>query len=86
MAIRQPRMRTMRVYSTTTTHRLEEQARQLGCRCEIKVIEPSEEGRYFVTKVDGEPLRRPASLGWTDHHAVDALKRGIWRFTRDAVI
>lgn len=69
----------MRVYSNTATHRLEDFARKLGDHCEIKVIEPSEEGRYFVTQVDGEPLQLPASLGWTDQHAIDSLKRGTWK-------
>ena len=70
----------MRIYSTSATHRLEDIAKQLGCPCEIKVIEPSEDARYFVTKADGEELRSPAALGWTDEQAIHALKRGSWRF------
>jgi hypothetical protein len=65
------------------THRLEEKARKLGCDCEIKVIEPSEEGHYFVTRVGEEVLKSPASLGWTDEQAIDALKRGTWRRTAE---
>ena len=68
----------MRVYSNPTTHRLEQKARKLGCDCEIQVMEPSEEGRYFVTKVAGETLKTPVSLGWTDEQAVESLKRQAW--------
>jgi len=71
----------MRVYSNPTTHRLEEEARKHGCDCEIKVMEPSEEGHYFVTKVGDETLEPPASLGWTDEHAIDSLKRRTWTRT-----
>ena len=69
----------MRVYRNVTTHRLEAFARkEYGCDCEIRVIEPHEDGRYFIMAVDDEPLRCPASLGWTDQHALDALKRRTW--------
>ncbi len=69
----------MRVYSNTTTHRLEDFVRQQFHReFEIKVMEPHEDGRYFITTIDGEPLRNPVSLGWIDQHAVDSLKRRIW--------
>ncbi len=70
----------MRVYSNQTTHRLESFARkEYGCDCEIRVIEPHEEGRYFLTMFDGEPLPCAASLGWIDQHAFDSLKRRTWQ-------
>jgi hypothetical protein len=68
----------MRAYSNPTTHRLEKAAKRLGCICEIQVMEPSEDGHYFLTKVDGEPLKIPLSLGWTDEQAGYALKRRVW--------
>ncbi len=71
----------MRVYSNPTTHRLEQMARKLGCGCEIHVMEPSEEGHYFVTKIDGETLKTPVSLGWTDEQAIQSLKRRGWSRT-----
>jgi hypothetical protein len=68
----------MRVYSNPATHRLEKEARKLGYECEIRIMEPSEEGHYFVTKADGETLKTPVSLGWTDQHAIESLKRHVW--------
>ena len=76
----------MRIYSTTTTDRLENEARKLGFRLEIRLMEPSEEGRYFVNKEDGKPLKRPVSLGWTDHHALYAIKNHVWRMTEMQIL
>ena len=69
----------MRTYSDQVTHRLEAIFRkEHGCDCEIKIIEPHEDGRYFITMIEGKALRCPASLGWTDQHAIDSLKRRTW--------
>lgn len=68
----------MRIYENPTTHRLEEKAEELKQKLEIRIIEPHKEGRYFVTAVNGQKLRNPASLGWTDEHAVNSLRRNTW--------
>ena len=76
----------MRIYSNPTTHRLEYMAKRMGCACEIKVMEPSPDGRYFLTKVDNKQLKRPASLGWTDQHATTELKRGRWKTDKPSLL
>ena len=68
----------MRIYETNTTHRLEEQAAQLGYQLEIRIMEPSEEALYFVTANKQVPLPTPAPLGWTDEEALDSLRRRTW--------
>jgi hypothetical protein len=69
----------IRVYRDTTTRRLETEARQLGYDLQIRVVEPDEDGRYFVTAVGGTLLKFPVSLGWTDAHAIESLKRAVWK-------
>jgi hypothetical protein len=71
----------MRVYSNPTTHRLEQKAKKLGCNCEIQVMEPSEEGHFFITRIDGQVLKMPVGLGWTDEQAIYLLKRRCWNRT-----
>jgi len=68
----------MRIYETTTTHRLEILATQLGYQIEIRVIEPHEDSRYFVTAIRGVPVKTPSPLGWTDEEAILALRRRSW--------
>jgi hypothetical protein len=68
----------MRIYETTTTHRLETTATQLGYQIEIRVLEPHEDGRYFVTSIRGVPVKTPSPLGWTDEEAILALRRRSW--------
>ena len=68
----------MRIYETTATHRLEEKASALGYQLEIRLIEPHEDGRYFVTASKGIALGKPAPLGWTDEEAIGTLRRRTW--------
>jgi hypothetical protein len=72
----------MRIYETLTTHRLEDKAKKLGYELDIRVIEPHEEGRYFVTAVRTVRRKTPAPLGWTDEEAIDTLRRGTWKYGR----
>jgi hypothetical protein len=69
----------MRIYSDAATHRLENVARNVGDDCEIRKIEAHEEGRYFVVAMDGQPLKWPVALGFTDSQAEYALKRRAWK-------
>ena len=68
----------MRIYENPTTHRLEDKVEELKQNLEIRIIEPHKDGRYFVVSVNGQKLRSPASLGWTDAHAIDAIRRNTW--------
>ncbi|MCM2371919.1 hypothetical protein [Aporhodopirellula aestuarii] len=72
----------MRIYETSTTHRLEEKATQLGYRLQIRLIEPHEDGRYFVTAVQDVPVKSPFPLGFTDEEAIETLRRGTWKSGR----
>jgi hypothetical protein len=68
----------VRIYETTSTHRLQDLAAGLGYQLEIRLIEPHEDGRYFVTASKGIPLAKPAALGWTDEEAISTLRRRTW--------
>lgn len=68
----------MRTYSNMTSYRLEEMAHRIGVECGIKVAEAQEDGRYFVTTLDNETLKRPVALGFTDEEAAYALKSRRW--------
>ena len=72
----------MRIYENTATHRLEDQALKLGYQLDIRLIEPHEDGRYFVTAVREVPLKTPAPLGWTDEESIETLRRGTWKYGR----
>ena len=72
----------MRIYENPTTHRLEDKAEELKQDLEIRIIEPHKEGRYFVTAINGQELRIPASLGWTDAHAIESTRRNTWKGAR----
>nr|WP_143548325.1 hypothetical protein [Rhodopirellula sp. SM50] len=69
----------MRAYSDMNTHRLEKLAREKGVDCQIRTVEAQEDGRFFVFAVDGIPLRRPVSLGFTVDRAIHTLNVGSWR-------
>ena len=72
----------MRIYPTTQTHYLEEKARALGYDIDIRVIEPHEDARYFVTAIKDVALKNPSPLGFTDQEAIETLKRGTWKAGR----
>ena len=72
----------MRTYSTTRTHYLEEKAAALGYEVDIRVIEPHEDARYFVTAIKDQPVMNPYPLGFTDEEAIETLKRGTWKAGR----
>lgn len=72
----------MRVYESQTTHRLEEIAKGLGYQLDIRIVEPHEDARYFVTANKGVAMKCPAALGWTDEQAIDSLRRGSWKHGR----
>lgn len=72
----------MRIYETVATHRLEDKADELGYQLDIRVIEPHEEGHYFVTAIRQVPVKTPAALGWTDEEAIETLRRGTWKHGR----
>jgi hypothetical protein len=60
------------------TKRLEALARKMGVDCQIRAAEAQEDGRFFVFAVDGVPLRRPVSLGFTGDRAIHTLNAGTW--------
>ncbi len=68
----------MRIYSNMATGRLEQLAHRLGVECAIRVAEAQEDGRYFVTTIDQDPLKQPVALGFTDEEAANALKSRRW--------
>ncbi len=68
----------MRIYETNATHRLEELAAGLGYQLDIRIMEPHEDARYFVTAVKDVPRKPPAPLGWTDEEAIHSLRRRTW--------
>ena len=72
----------MRVYATTQCHVLEDKAKSLGYDVDINVIEPHEDGRYFVTAIKDQKLKNPSPLGFTDQEAIATLKRGTWKAGR----
>lgn len=72
----------MRIYQTLITHQLEDRANKFGYQLEIRVMEPHEDARYFVTAVRSVPLKTPAALGWTDAEAIETLRRGTWKYGR----
>ncbi len=72
----------MRIYETVATHRLEDKALKLGYQLDIRVIEPHEDGRYFVTAIRDVAMKTPAALGWTDEEAIETLRRGTWKYGR----
>jgi hypothetical protein len=61
-----------------TTGRLEQLAHRVGVECGIKVAEAQEDGRYFVTDLDGEPLKQPVPLGFTDEQAAYEIASRRW--------
>jgi hypothetical protein len=75
----------MRIYPTLITHQLEDRAQKLGYDLEIRVIEPHEDARYFVTAVRSVKKKTPAALGWTDAEALDTLRRGTWKSGRISI-
>jgi hypothetical protein len=64
-----------RLYSTSTTARLETRARQLGLRLGISYGEGDACDRYFIASVNGKRLERLVPLGWTGTEAEEALVR-----------
>ena len=72
----------MRVYQTTQTNYLESKAKALGYDLDIRVIEPHEDARYFVTAIKDQALKTPSPLGFTDQEAIETLKRGTWKAGR----
>jgi hypothetical protein len=72
----------MRIYETVATHRLEDTALKLGYQLDIRVIEPHEDGRYFVTAIRDVTMKTAAPLGWTDEEAIETLRRGTWKYGR----
>ena len=72
----------MRIYPTTQTDYLEEKAKSLGYDVDIRVIEPHDEARYFVTAIKDQALKKPSPLGFTDQEAIATLKRGTWKAGR----
>ena len=72
----------MRVYVTSQCHVLEDRAKSFGYDVDIRVIEPHEDGRYFVTAIKDQPLKNPSPLGFTDQEAIATLKRGTWKAGR----
>ena len=69
----------MRAYSDMNTGRLEALAQSMGVDCQIRTAEAQEDGRFFVLAVDGVPLRRPVSLGFTVDRAIHTLNAGTWQ-------
>lgn len=61
---------------------LEGIAFKLGYQLDIRLIEPHEEGRYFVTAIRQVAMKTPAALGWTDEESIETLRRGTWKSGR----
>jgi len=64
-----------RLYSTSTTARLETLARQLGLRVGISYGEGDKVDRYFIVSANGTRLERLVPLGWTGPEAEAELER-----------
>ena len=52
--------------------------RVAGIDCRICIVEAHEDGRYFVSELDGQPLKSLIALGFTDEQASYSLKRRTW--------
>jgi hypothetical protein len=72
----------MRVYPTSQTHYLEDKAKALGYDVDIRVIEPHDDGRFFVTAIKGQPMKNPSPLGFSEQEAIETLRRGTWKAGR----
>jgi hypothetical protein len=65
----------IRLYSTSTSARLETLARQLGLRVGISYGEGDKVDRYFIVSANGTRLERLVPLGWTGPEAETELTR-----------